>query len=216
MLTSGRRLLAWRPRHAGDVGVLAVVLLVAAAFAIDGARVVVEQRHMQNAVDAAALAAARDLPLSGDCASAPGCPQAVSTDATAYSSANGGPDVPLVPCASPADTDCYVTPYRHNPQLIQVRLTETPKTFLLGELGLAGPVSVSSAATSSTGLSPGTVDRASTITSVSGGSDAALFASDRSCDAIRIESGTATFDGSIMTNGGIKTKNSTYIFNGQV
>ncbi len=213
MLGFGRRYLARGRRHARAVG-LVVLSLCLAAIAVDGARLLVEQRHLQNAVDAAALAAARDLPAAGTpCASAPGCPQAVSQDAMAYSDGNGGPDVPFRPCNGPADTDCYVNPYDHNPKVIQVRITETPGTFFLGKLGLAGPVTVSSSvALGSAAL--GTVFPSSTVTNVSGGSDAALFASGTSCAAIDIEGATATVNGTILTNGGIKTRKSSYVFNG--
>ena len=213
MLGFGRRYLTRGRRRARAVG-LVVLSLCLAAIAIDGARLLVEQRHLQNAVDAAALAAARDLPPAGTpCSSAPGCPQAVSQDAMAYSDANGGPNVPFQQCSDPSATDCYVTPYDHNPKVVQVRITETPKTFFLGELGLTGPVTVSSSAGAGS-AALGTVYPSSTVTNVSGGSNAALFASDTSCDAIDIESTAATFNGAIRTNGGIKTHNSSYVFNG--
>ena len=60
----------------------------------------------------------------------------------------------------------------------------------------------------------GTVFPSSTVTNVSGGSDAALFASGTSCAAIDIEGATATVNGTILTNGGIKTRKSSYVFNG--
>ena len=209
----GRRYLTRGRRHARALG-LVVLSLCLAAIAIDGVRLLVEQQHLQNAVDAAALAAARDLPPAGTpCASAPGCPQAVSQDAMAYSDGNGGPNVPFRPCDGPADTDCYVTPYDHNPKVIQVRITETPGTFFLGKLGLAGPVTVSSSVALGSGAL-GTVFPSSTVTNVSGGSEAALFASDTSCAAVDIEAATATVNGTILTNGGIKTRKSSYVFNG--
>ena len=173
-----------------------------AAFAIDGAHLYVEKKHMQNAADAAALAAARQLPFTGWCTgnyqTPPSCAYNVSQAAMQYSNYNGGPDIPFPPCSGPSDTDCYVFQGGANVTGVQVRITETPTTWLLGALGVSGPVHVSAfAAASDTALTstttyPGTTIPSSTSTSTTvitttvGGANGALFASDTSCSAISI------------------------------
>ena len=82
------------------------VFLAVIALVIDGSMLLVKRRALQNAADAAALAAAQDWPLGGSCTGA--CLASLQTTANKYSDKNGGPS--LHPCndpdpANPSDTN---------------------------------------------------------------------------------------------------------------
>ena len=109
-----------KPRDRAELGQAIVLIalmmtlfLGLASFAIDGAHLFVEEKHMQNAADAASLAAARVLPFDGGiCAGnyqtdPPSCANSLSVAAMTYSNYNGGPDSLFPPCSGPSDTDCY-------------------------------------------------------------------------------------------------------------
>src|SRR5262245_9490545 len=94
--------------------------------AVDGGKLLVERRSIQNAADAAALAAAQELPSSGACAgpdTTPGtCLYRVMTAADHYSFAvNKGPHVDHA-CVGGSDKNCYTTPYNGSNQLVEVKL----------------------------------------------------------------------------------------------
>ena len=75
---------------------LALPLLFAiVALVIDGSSLLAQRRSVQNAADAASLAAAQELPGSGVCAGSPldplTCQGKVKARADQYSQINGGP-----------------------------------------------------------------------------------------------------------------------------
>ena len=88
------------------------VFLAIVALVVDGSMLLVKRRALQNAADAAALAAAQDWPLGGPCVGA--CLASLQTSANNYSDKNGGPA--LHPCSdpdptNPTDTNCFAAPY---------------------------------------------------------------------------------------------------------
>jgi hypothetical protein len=137
----------------GDEGAQAIVLIAGAMpllFAmllllIDGGKLLVERRNLQSAADAAALAAAQDVPLGVSCGAACSLGGAVQLAAQDYSSRNGGSSS-LHECSDPIegvpeselkDTNCYAVPYidkkgvRHDGQ-VEVRLRQNVSTFFGG------------------------------------------------------------------------------------
>src|SRR4029079_1910455 len=111
------------------ITIMMPVILAIAALAVDGSHLFVEKRHTQNAADAAALAAAAELPTNGssctgvyDDATPPlSCAYRVSQAAKTYSADNGGPDSPFPPCGGSVTSDCYLTPYKGSNSKVQVR-----------------------------------------------------------------------------------------------
>jgi hypothetical protein len=128
------------------------LLLALSALILDGSNLFVQKRSVQNAVDAAAFAAAKDLPpsLSG-CAGA--CLTTLGSDAQSYSGRNNGP-TPLHACddSSGPDTNCYLTPYKSDNGRVQVRLRKPISGFFTRAVGLWGATDVSGSAVA--GLSP--------------------------------------------------------------
>src|SRR4051812_18852313 len=113
---------------------LAIALIV-----VDGSRGYVKKREMQNAADAAALAAARDLKDAlGTCDAA--CMSAVdglvATTASTYSGDNGGPDA-LVKCDAAHLTNCYTWPYNGSNAKVEVRLRSDVETSFTKVFGYA-------------------------------------------------------------------------------
>jgi Flp pilus assembly protein TadG len=203
------------------------VILAVSALAIDGSHLFVEKRHTQNAADAAALAAAAELPTDGssctgtynDAAPPLSCAYRVSQAAKTYSAYNGGPDIAFPPCGGSVTSDCYVTPYKGSSAEVQVRITVAPNTFFLGAAGIAGPIDVSSSAaavatpqtstvtipgSTSLSTSTSTSTSVSTTTVTTNKSDNALFAADTACSSgITFESNNETVTGFMHSNGGI-------------
>ena len=128
--------------NAGQVLVIyALALPVALGFCalvIDLGASYVEKRSLQQAADAAALAAAQELkPALGSCDVL--CMQqvnaAVALRVGQYSADNGGPST-VQQCASPSDPNpCYTWPYNGSNGLVQVRLNKTSNTYFAGILG---------------------------------------------------------------------------------
>jgi hypothetical protein len=80
------------------------------------------RRGLQNAADAAALAAAYDVAQA----------QPISATSLAYSTKNGGPAVTGV-CTVAVTTNCYVNPYNGDPNQVEVLLhTDCVRTFFGG------------------------------------------------------------------------------------
>ena len=112
----------------------AIALLV-----VDGSRGFVQKRQMQNAADAAALAAARDLKDAlGTCDAV--CMStvdgAVAATASRYSADNGGPS-PLVKCDAVNTTNCYTWPYKGLTAKVEVRLRSDVETLFTNFFGYA-------------------------------------------------------------------------------
>jgi hypothetical protein len=210
--------------------VLAMPLFLAIiALVIDGSMLLVKKRALQNAADAAALAAAQDWPLGGPCVGA--CLASLQTSANNYSDKNGGPS--LHPCndpdpAHPTDSNCFAAPYvdksgtAHDGQ-VEVRLTVSTPTLFTKAVGLKGlfDVSARSVAGSNPILGqstvPGTtVDGSTVFNTISGGThtttdpdtlsgdSGVAFTMSRLCTAITYggnPKGQAV--GAFATNGGL-------------
>jgi hypothetical protein len=109
---------------------LPIFFAVALVF-VDGSRLFVGKRQMQNAADAVALAAAKELPDT-DIPCTGTCETSLRLVAERYSSDNGGPSV-LTSCAGDASaTNCYQTPYKTDNRKVQVRLQTDVSTFFGG------------------------------------------------------------------------------------
>src|SRR5438067_95828 len=145
-------------RKEGQVSVLIAAFMALAmlmlAFGIDIAHVLVQKRHAQNAADAAALAAARWLPLDGSGCNANywdvpdgNCAYEISQTAQEYSNYNGGPNVPFPECTPGVPgikTNCFVTPYDTGTDRklrLHVRIHEDVHLWFAGVVpGLAGAI----------------------------------------------------------------------------
>jgi Flp pilus assembly protein TadG len=130
--------------------VLAVPLFFAMAMVVvDGSQGYAKKRQMQNASDAAALAAAADLqpaldPATCDAACLSGVRVNVKATVESYSAQNGGPDhltggsgADAAQCAQPSDTNCYTWPYHGSDGKVEVRLQTTVSNFFAKIFGFA-------------------------------------------------------------------------------
>jgi hypothetical protein len=125
------------------------VFLAIIALVIDGSMLLVKKRALQNAADAAALAAAQDWPLGGGCSGS--CLATLQLRANDYSNKNGGPN--LHPCndpdpTKPTDENCVAAPYvdksgNPHPGEVEVRLTSSSPTFFSKAIGLGNAFNVS-------------------------------------------------------------------------
>jgi Flp pilus assembly protein TadG len=142
-----QRLLRFRRFHRREDGqalvmvVFAMLTIMAVAMVVvDGGHAFVEKRSLQNAVDAAALAAAGKLPTNGSaCTGA--CLVSVETTAEQYLAYNGAMvTLNYSPtCATDtlvADTGCYQTPYKGDSGLVLIKLIRTFSTFFGGAVGV--------------------------------------------------------------------------------
>jgi hypothetical protein len=142
------------------------VLFSLLALTVDGANLMVHRRQIQNAADAAALAAAQGLSATGGtCGSS--C-LAVLNGPNGYSAKNGGTSS-LHVCSDPSptnrtDTNCYEAPYVDRngvihdgstapghapPAEIEVRLKNPVTTFFGSAVGLASSIDVKARAVAS-------------------------------------------------------------------
>jgi Flp pilus assembly protein TadG len=206
------------------------VFLAIIALVIDGSMLLVKKRALQNAADAAALAAAQDWPLGGSCVG--GCLTTLQTRADTYSNKNGGPA--LHPCndpdpTNPTDSNCVAAPYVDkngvsHPGEVEVRLTSSQATLFTKAIGLGSAFGVSARSVAGSnpilGAStiPGTTVNGTTIfqtipggthtttdPSQSSGGSGIAFTMSRVCNAIVYAgagSGTAVL-GAFATNGGV-------------
>jgi hypothetical protein len=207
------------------------VFLAVIALVIDGSMLLVKKRALQNAADAAALAAAQDWPLGGPCVGA--CLASLQTSANNYSDKNGGPD--LHPCndpdpAHPTDTNCFAAPYvdksgnAHDGQ-VEVRLTMSTPTLFTKAVGLKSLFDVSARAVAgsnpilgATTITGQTVTGSTSIAVTPGGTHTTTdpstdigaggigFALSRRCDAIDFGGNPKSADplGAFATNGGLQ------------
>src|SRR5262249_53526570 len=134
---------------------------------VDGGKLMIERRAIQNAADAAALAAAQEL--QPGCAGDPICEPKVLAAANRYSSiVNNGPPVTHA-CGPSSDTNCYMI--RSGNQQVEVRLHENVATVFTGIMHLGNLFGVSARAvsgatpvvSSSTTVIPGTTDPGTVI-----------------------------------------------------
>lgn len=101
------------------MALLLPVLLGLAAFAVDLGSWYWQHRQLQAAADAAALAAARDLPAD---------PTTAATDAQTFASQN-----------APGSTMSSTTPYNSDSSTIQVSVSKQGTSFFSGVLGISPP-----------------------------------------------------------------------------
>ena len=133
------------------------VLLVAAALVIDGSNLFVHKRDLQNAVDAAALAAAQDLSPTG-CAAA--CAAAAGEYAGQNHSNPASPPTsrnPLPLCASPLPSgpkNCYRNPYNGDATKVEVWLTRSVPTLFGNIFGFSHDVTARAVSTIGPGEPP--------------------------------------------------------------
>jgi len=199
------------------------VFLAIVALVVDGSMLLVKRRALQNAADAAALAAAQDWPLGGPCVGA--CLASLQTSANNYSDKNGGPA--LHPCSdpdptNPTDTNCFAAPYVdksgnvHNGQ-VEVRLNVSTPTLFTKAVGLKSLFNVSARAvagsnpilgastitgqtvtgSATTVVIPGGTHTTTDASEVSGGTGIA-FTMSRMCNAISYTgAGSGTWDDAI-------------------
>ena len=157
-------------REDGQIIVLVAVsmalVMILAAIVVDAGHAFVEKHHLQNAVDAASLAAAASLPehpgLTCDSTniSDPTACATIKSDAETYLALNGYPGVILMPCdRTGPHAPCYMTPYKGQP-LVLIKLNADVSTFFGGiigvsKLGLDASAAASATASTSTSISTG-------------------------------------------------------------
>jgi hypothetical protein len=129
------------------------MLLSAAALVVDGSHLFVNKRSLQNAADAAALAAAQDL--GGATCGSP-CANTTGKYAGLNNSNPSSPptsQTPLPACTA-GSTNCYTNPYKGDPIKIEVRLTRHVNTIFGRILGLGRDVTARSVARIDSGPPP--------------------------------------------------------------
>jgi hypothetical protein len=213
--------------------VMLPVLLGSGGLVIDGAHAFGEKRRVQNAADAAALAAAQNVlgTVGGACPDSAILITTVETAAECYSSMNGGSDA-LGLCVDVDSTNCYTWPYKGDTAKVEVRLSISMHGFLLEAVGLgglfdkvsaravAGATPLVSAPTTTTIAVPGSVqtiyDPDSVVTTVTPGSTqvvtattggvegAEAFTMSRICDSISYSGAGGGTVASLATNGGLQ------------
>jgi len=119
---------------------------------VDGGRAFVEKRSLQNAADAASLAAAAQMNTNGACGgndAMPGtCRYRVRTTADQYLAYNGVTIAGgIQTCNGVNDTNCFQTPYNGDNGLVLIKLTRTVSTFIGGPVGV-GSIDISARAAS--------------------------------------------------------------------
>jgi Flp pilus assembly protein TadG len=160
------------------VAILMVAILASAALAIDSTAWNQTQRQAQNAADAAALAAANDLPNS---------PGTATTDAQSYVNQN-----------LPGATTTVTTPYNSSANQVKVTVTATGQSTI-GGFFKVNPVITASSVAAETATS--------TLCSTPGTGCDAIFAMDSSCTSghysITFSGGGNTITGGMDSNGSI-------------
>jgi Flp pilus assembly protein TadG len=210
-------------RQSGQVLVLVALALplffAVCLLAIDGSRLYVQKRSMQNAAAATALAAAKELTLGAPCDAT--CEANVKAKAQEYSIDNGGPSV-LTNCNGDASkTNCYQ--FSNGDQKVQVRLkSPNPVSNFFGPvLSLFGGsiTNFQPSARAAAVKAPvnGDVVTPGVISNV-GGAPAILFAydnypADSACGtgpaaAISMSGSDNIFDGAVYSNGGMASPGS--------
>jgi hypothetical protein len=132
---------------------IVVVLMLPLFFSVvavvtDGSTLLTQRRTIQNAADAAALAAAQDLADAAACNGDATCLAAlrakVVQDLELYMQKNGGPDhldggsgSDPAQCFKASDTNCYTWPYNGTYDQVEVRLRRVVKTFFTTVIGIS-------------------------------------------------------------------------------
>ena len=192
-----------------------------------------QRRSIQNAADAAALAGAQELPVSGACVGV--CQTNLKAKIEEYSQKNGGHATltggAAGKCQVASDTNCYTNPYSASgtpsDQQVEVRLRKSVTTFFAGAAGVVGPFAVSARSVASRTGQTGTVTTATpgststqiigdvvntnystqytTVTTPTDSNDNFAYAASTSCSAIKITHGDETFQAGLWSNGGVNT-----------
>jgi len=200
------------------------------ALVVDSSTLMAQRRAVQNAADAAALAAAQELPLSGTCdgppSNAASCQGRVLTAANHYShDVNGGPAVDHA-CVGSSDTNCFTNPYKSSSQLVEVRLHKDVSTFFTAAAHITGSFGVSARAVASRNPETGTTTNVSSTSSTvnnpdvisnstsygttvtpgtppTPGSAPAVYAGNPNCGGhgFQMTGGPVTFNGGVIANG---------------
>src|SRR5215204_2971296 len=180
------------------------------AVVVDGTNLMVNKRQLQNASDAAALAAGQELGRADACAGDATCLALVRARVKAviqeYSAKNGGPATLTGgsggdpnQCASDDEVNCYLWPYKGSDHLVQVRLRRDVSGFFASLAGVTDLFTVNARAAGSalfgtsatyttttivdTGMaaSESTSTSTSTSTTTTGGIGAVAFANSTDC-----------------------------------
>jgi hypothetical protein len=142
------------------------MLFAVLALVVDGSNLMVQRRSIQNAADAAALAAAQELGPGAGCDAA--CLGRVQLASDDYGHRNGiSSSVHLHQCnnpspANPTDTNCFAAPYvdkrgvTHD-GFVEVRLRRQVSTFFASAVGLSHVFDVSARAVASSNPEIGVV-----------------------------------------------------------
>jgi hypothetical protein len=186
------------------VVMLALPLLFAvAALVIDGANLFSQRRQVQNAADAASIAAAAYLPADGStCPSPPLTPTSVSCAAQKYTTDNGVSGS-LHKCvdadhSNPTDTNCFAAPYIDKQNVshadkVEVRLTKDVSGLFARAVRFTGLFKVSARAVAA--LQPST-------------NGYAMFARSQSCSThdftLDVSGNDITIDGIVGSNGSVQ------------
>jgi Putative Flp pilus-assembly TadE/G-like len=152
-------------RSAGQALVLVMVALPlffsVCALVVDGTNLMVNKRQLQNASDAAALAAGQELgpavAAAEACAGDAVCIAAVqatyepnvAAEAGEYSDRNGGPST-IPQCADASAWNCYTWPYKGTFALVEVKLERPVTGFFASVAGVSNLFTAHARAVAST------------------------------------------------------------------
>jgi Putative Flp pilus-assembly TadE/G-like len=214
----------WRPRLGAERGQVLVLLTLTlpmmlgiSAIVVDVGRLFVERRSLQQAADAAALAAAQRLP--GTVCDAT-CTTDVADIAGDYKGKNlegfGGPALPV--CDAVTTSNCYrILGPPSSPDRVEVIVTENVPTLFGAILGkksfdvraraVAKTFAHTSVQPGSTVTNPGSTYPGSvsvtTVTTPGADVPALMFAKSSTCFAINLNGAGADFNGAVVSNGGV-------------
>jgi len=182
------------------------LLMGVAALGVDTSSLFVQKRAVQNAADAAALAAGAALGPASDpaCQASQVCRDGVEANAVAaandYISRNMAGAPALSECQLASDTNCYSWPYNSDYGRIEIRLGKSVGGFLASAAGLKQRFDVSARA----------VARAKPTVVTSPGTPLAIFAYAHdgtdpcaSPNGITIDGNPQTAIDAVLSNGGV-------------
>lgn len=135
------------------------LVIVVVALVVDGTNVFVQKQSVQNAADAAALAAAQDLTTSACATCGATAGKYLGLNGANYDQPDPSSQAALRPCdpsaVPPITMNCYTNPYKNDFTKVKVTLQKDVPTFFGGFLGLGAVAESASAVASITsGLPP--------------------------------------------------------------
>jgi hypothetical protein len=192
---------AARGRQSGQIlplfALSMVVILAIGALLLDGASMLVTRRHLQNAGDAAALAAANTLQKDGStrvCTASGSPPGAARADIIAAAQASIATNWPNFPTANISVT----CPDGWDNQAVQVALNIKANSYLGGAIGYSAP----NVATTSTAVNGQVAGSTYSVLLLDPSTDAQRSSwpnGRKGCPSMQISGGpTIQFDGSVM------------------